>query len=86
MNGIMDFIANNYIIFIIISLFLIFALIGYFVESKRGEGTPFKIEQEKTPEIKLEDIHVTNNISLKEAVNNTAGVKQDQSNPSQNNI
>lgn len=75
MSGFINFLANNYVILIIITLFLIFALVGYFVEIKRGEGTPFKLDAPKEPEIKLEDIHITNNISLQEMVKENAGIK-----------
>lgn len=36
MNEIGEFFANNYILFIIIAIFSIFALVGYVVENKNG--------------------------------------------------
>ena len=35
--GVINFLANNYLIFLLISLVLIFALIGYLVESKKKD-------------------------------------------------
>lgn len=43
MENFIKFISDNYIIFIIITLVLIFALIGYFVERKRSKVS-FKID------------------------------------------
>lgn len=43
MENFIKFISDNYIIFIIVTLVLIFALIGYFVERKRSKVS-FKID------------------------------------------
>lgn len=65
MEGFMEFLVNNYLWFLVISLLLIFALIGYLVDtknnkelkkeikiekSKKGKKTASTINQEKTLE------------------------------------
>ncbi len=55
MDKIMEFLGNIYIILILITIILIFALIGYFVNRKRSKGTQFKID---------------NNVDLNEEINN----------------
>ncbi len=44
MDGLMDFLGDIYLILIFITLILIFALVGYFVNRKRSKGTQFKID------------------------------------------
>ena len=43
---ILDFLANWYVLFIIISLLLIFSLIGYFVTKRRKKNSIFKLSSE----------------------------------------
>ena len=47
MERLLGFLSKWHILFIIISVILIFALIGYFVEKKRHKASPFKIASEK---------------------------------------
>ena len=70
-----------------ISLFLIFALIGYFVEMKNSVEEPFKIDSDvfKTPELNLENIEINNNVSLKDMFKEKASVKQENIDNNQNN-
>lgn len=79
----LDFLANWHIIFIILSLVLIFALIGFFVEKKRHKGSPFKIasEQNKMQEINMNSLkQMSNTVSLSEAVNKNADLKNNNNN------
>ena len=87
MEEILMFLSDNYLILVIISLFLIFALIGYFVEMKNSVEEPFKIDSDvfKTPEINLENIEINNNVSLKDMFKEKASVKQENIDNNQNN-
>jgi len=87
MEEILMFLSDNYLILVIISLFLIFALIGYFVEMKNSVEEPFKIDSDvfKTPELNLENIEINNNVSLKDMFKEKASVKQENIDNNQNN-
>lgn len=75
----MNFLGKHYILFIIITLVLIFALIGYFVEKKQNKESPFKIasEKRKTEDLNLENIQVNNDMALSEMINKNASIKQE---------
>ena len=70
MNEISVFLANNYIWFIIIDAFLLFALIGYFFESKTKKKDIEKTEILDT--IKYEDKPEENVEELKEKIGDKA--------------
>lgn len=83
MTKFLDFLADWHILFIILSLVLIFALIGYFVEKKRHKGSPFKIasEQNKIDEFNMDNLkQMSGSVSLTEAVNKNADIKNNNSN------
>ena len=42
MEAMLDFIKNNYIMFIVVSIVLIFALIGYMVDNKYNKDVEIK--------------------------------------------
>lgn len=95
MTKILDFLADWYILFIVITILLIFALIGYFVERKRSKHSPFKIASDRN---EIEQMSIDNlksmssNVSLSEALNknvitnNNAQNFNNQSPNPQNNI
>lgn len=73
-----SFLINNYLWFLIISLILIFALIGYLVDTKKKEENDVKdLKTKKDKKIKKSDEEkfleanegIIENISLNEAVN-----------------
>lgn len=78
MTGLLDFLADWYILLIIITLILVFALIGYFVEQRRHKESPFKIASERN---KVEEINVDQlksmdaGVSLSDALNKNATLK-----------
>lgn len=47
MNNILDFIKNNYLIFVIISVILIFALIGYLIERHHNKDMIVKTDNKE---------------------------------------
>lgn len=53
MSVILKFFVSNYIWFLVISFILIFALIGYFVDTKKDERFSEKIEIDKELESRL---------------------------------
>ena len=67
MNAISGFIINNYGWFIVISVILILALIGYFVEQKKAKRNPYKLE--KKEEINLDALNTNQNDSLQAVIN-----------------
>ena len=60
MSVILEFLANNYIWFLVISLILIFALIGYLVDTKQDERFSKKIEIDKELEARMNVAQATN--------------------------
>lgn len=81
MTKILAFAEQNYVILIIISLILIFALIGYFVNIKNKKETPFKIASDKMKEsndLNIENIEVSNNISLQQKLKDNASHNGDE--------
>lgn len=61
-----DFLSNNYLLFIIITVLLLFALIGYFVKNKKNEKTPFKIKNSESDNIS----NISMDMSLQDMLNN----------------
>ena len=53
MSVILNFFVSNYVWFLVISFILIFALIGYFVDTKKDERFSEKIEIDKELESRL---------------------------------
>ena len=72
MSVILNFFVNNYIWFLVISFILIFALIGYFVDTKKDERFSKKIELDKELESKLEAAGAAN-ITLNQMMKMPAG-------------
>lgn len=74
MEKIGEFLANYYIVFIIISVFLLLALIGFFVSVKKGKQVQFKIDNSVNENI----INPTayDNKSLQEMVKQNADIKK----------
>lgn len=72
MDALLEFLSKHYILWIVISIFLVFALIGYFVRNKRGDEE-FKIDND-TSNIDFSDIEVTNNVSINDALKNKSSI------------
>ena len=86
MTAFLNFLADYHILFIIISIILIFALIGYFVQKRRRKSSPFKITNEnEAEELNIVNMNnVDNNVSLSDALNKNATIKNN--NPNINNV
>ena len=61
MEQFINFITQHYLLFDIITLFLILALIGYFVNIKKQKSNVFKINN---AENEINDIPINTNMSL----------------------
>ena len=68
MSVILNFFVDNYIWFLIISLILIFALIGYFVDTKPDKRFAEKVELDKELESRLAVAEATN-MTINQMVN-----------------
>ncbi len=72
-----EFLGEHYIIFIIISIFLIFSLIGYFVNEHNKKKDTFKIKGDNIDALNISsDVNNTNiandiqnNMSINEIIN-----------------
>ena len=51
-----EFLARNYIWFLVIAVVLVFALIGFLIEQKNNEGTKEKKKKEQDDVVNLETI------------------------------
>ena len=83
MTKLLDFLADYHVLFIIITIVLIFALIGYFVEQHRHKASPFKIASERN---KVEEINVDKlksmdtRVSLQDALSKNVTIKNNKNN------
>lgn len=73
METIISFLADNYIWFLIITLILVFALIGYLVDTKQDERFTKKIMLDKEVMDKVE-VAETVNLTLNDMVSETQKV------------
>ena len=82
MTNLLNFVINHYVLFMLISIFLILSLIGYFVDVKRSKNNPYKIEK-KEENINLDQLKGQENVTLQSVLdkNKTANVND----PNQNN-
>lgn len=79
----LDFLSKYYLIFDIIALFLIFALVGYFVNIKKEKNNKFKIDKKKTEENNFQESiqsSLNTNMSLQDLV------KENKNNLGSNNV
>lgn len=74
MEKIIDFIGNNYSWFLTITIILLFALIGYIIDSKRNKNDLFKKTENELAEESLENLLVPEGKSLAETVNTSKNV------------
>ena len=69
----LDFIEQYYILFIVISVILIFSLIGYFVNERNKKGTSFKVNNETYDNLNISNdtnnINIANNIADNMSIN-----------------
>lgn len=77
MEKIVDFIGDNYAWFLTITIILLFALIGYIVDTKRNKNDLLKKTENEIEELNLEQIKVQEGKSLSEAVNTSKNINHE---------
>ena len=69
----LDFVEQYYIVFIVISVLLIFSLIGYFVNEKNKKGNAFRINDNNNDNLNIasdvNNINIANNIADNMSIN-----------------
>ena len=68
MEGIINFVNNNYSWFLTISIILVLALIGYIYDTKRNRNDLLRKTEEEIDEEAFENITVQNDKGLAESV------------------
>ena len=74
MEKIVDFIGDNYAWFLTITIILLFALIGYIVDTKRNKNDLLKKTENEIDEINLENIKVQEGKSLNDVVGTSKNI------------
>ena len=73
MEAFTDFLANNYFWFLVISLFLVFALVGYLVDQSEQKKGMSRINHMPEPEMDMESLAaMAQNKSMNQAVTDAA--------------
>ena len=83
MEGLFSYFESHYIMFIILSVLMLFAVIGYFAKKKSDKEQPYKLADENAlAEKELENIaqNVNKNASIKDFMQHNA-TYQNQANP-----
>lgn len=86
MTSILEFLSKHYLIFDLISLFLVFSLIGYFVSRKKEKENTFKINNgqnntyQNINDIKDLQPQINTNMSLQDLVKENKSVNNNSSN------
>lgn len=86
MANILEFLSKYYLIFDLISLFLVFSLIGYFVSRKKEKENTFKINNgqnntyQNINDIKDLQPQINTNMSLQDLVKENKSVNNNSSN------
>ena len=74
MENIIEFVGDNYAWFLTITIILLFALIGYIVDSKRNKSDLLKKTENEIDEINLENIKVQEGKSLNSIVSKSKNI------------
>lgn len=71
MSNFINFVSDNYVWFLVISIFLIFALIGYIVDSRRDESLLNRRKKEPS-DIETMEIDIPEDKSINDTINNNS--------------
>lgn len=84
MTSILEFLSKHYLIFDLISLFLIFSLIGYFVSRKKEKDVKFKLDSnnntQNISEVNTMQNQINTNMSLQDLVKENKNIGNNESN------
>ena len=84
MSNFISFVSDNYVWFLVISIFLIFALIGYIVDSRRDESLLNRRKKEPT-DIETIEIDIPEDKSINDAINSNSMAIEMEDNSALNN-
>ncbi len=76
MDNFITFISDNYVWFLLITIFLIFALIGYLYDTKKSKTDYIKKNENLVKEVE-EEIELPEGKSINELVNNTSNIENE---------
>ena len=80
MEKIIEFIANNYVWFLTITILLLFALIGYIYDTKKNDKDLLKKSEEELDEESLEKIKIPEDKSLSDMVSKSKNINPETKN------
>ena len=84
MANVLEFLSKYYLIFDLISLFLVFSLIGYFVSRKKEKNSKFKLDSNSTTQninnVNIIQNQINTNMSLQDLVKENKNVNNNSSN------
>ena len=83
MTSILEFLSKHYLIFDLITLFLIFSLIGYFVSRKKEKDVKFKLDSnnntQNISEVNNMQNQINTNMSLQDLVRENKNIGNNES-------
>lgn len=83
MTSILEFLSKHYLIFDLITLFLIFSLIGYFVSRKKEKDVKFKLDSnnntQNISEVNNMQNQINTNMSLQDLVKENKNIGNNES-------
>ena len=71
MSSFVNFVSDNYVWFLVISIFLIFALVGYIGDSRRDESLLNRRKKEPS-DIETMEIDIPEDKSINDTINNNS--------------
>ncbi len=74
MGNLIEFVGNNYVWFLTITILLLFALIGYIYDSKRNKNDLFKKAENEIDEESLQNIVIPEGKSLTDMVSKSKNI------------
>lgn len=84
MTSILEFLSKHYLIFDLITLFLIFSLIGYFVSRKKEKDVKFKLDSNNNTQninnVNTIQNQINTNMSLQDLVKENKNIGNNESN------
>lgn len=83
MTSILEFLSKHYLIFDLITLFLIFSLIGYFVSRKKEKDVKFKLDSNNNTQninnVNTIQNQINTNMSLQDLVKENKNIGNNES-------
>ena len=80
MGKVIEFIGNNYVWFLTVTIMLLFALIGYIYDTRKEKNDVFKKEEDEMDEASIKDLIVPEGKKLNESINTTKNINPETKN------